>query len=156
MAALAAIAGLLGVPAEAGSSRPSSLSVLRATGGSMRPVIRPGDWLFVSAPPSTLRSGDVAVFDRDGELVVHRILSLSRRLEQGDACRRPGRFLPEQVVGQVVAVGRDGRTRDLGTAWARAQGARQVLRGHGWLAAKTAMRCLGTARRVHERGDLSG
>ena len=120
----------------------------------MRPVIRSSDWLFVSTSPSNLRRGDVAIIDRDGERVVHRLLSVRRRLEQGDACQRPGRFLPEQVVGRVVALGRNGRTIDLGTGVARARGSYHVLRGFGLLAGKRALRRLGTAGRAPRTGGL--
>lgn len=98
----------------AGTARlPVRLSVLSA---SMSPTLLPGDVLRVRpASGKELRSGDVAVFLRDGKVLAHRVI-LSLRfglgffiLEMGDANGRAARLHPKAVIGMVEAAERDGR-----------------------------------------------
>jgi hypothetical protein len=100
-----------------------SLLQFRARGGSMRPFIRDQDLIEV-APLSgeQARRGQVVVFELDGRLLVHRVVSLRqgkdgmRLLVQGDALLYPdGWIQPKQVFGRVVALQRSGRWQRLDT-----------------------------------------
>ena len=134
---------------ESGRSGSTGVSVrlMRASGGSMCPLLRDGDWLFVDPSP-VVRRGDVAILDRNGEVVVHRVLSVRRGLERGDAGGNASRFRPEQVVGRVVAFNRAGHTTDLGTPAARMRAWFTVAQGYRQLAKGRATRALGMLRPV--------
>lgn len=148
MAAGAANVTLPSALTTTGLARPGpGVSLMRASGRSMYPTIHPGDWLFVAKPAQKVRLGDVAILERDGEIVVHRILSVRRGLEQGDASQWPGRFRPDQILGQVVALDRNGRTKEFDTLWGRARRWYYVVRGYGGLVKRRAGRCLATTRR---------
>lgn len=102
----------------------------------MYPSLRDGDWVFVN-PSAPVRAGHIAVFERDGTTVVHRVVSVRLGLEMGDACRHANRFRPEQVLGRVVALARGGHTIDLTTphrAWVT--GRLRWIRSVGWLGSK--------------------
>jgi len=69
-----------------------------------------------SAPPETLRKGDVAVYARGGRLVGHRVVTRWRTggarwfLVKGDALRFPDRPIREdRVIARVVSVETAGR-----------------------------------------------
>lgn len=120
---------------ESGASAVSKLlrskgrAFLNVSGKSMFPWFRPGDVVFVRrADFSRLSSGDVVVFERDGRLCMHRVLSF--RISAG---REPG---PLSVVtkgdavaeadepmytqdfrGKVEFLYRNGREIRLGSAW---------------------------------------
>ena len=96
----------------------------------MVPTIRDGDWLFVDHLQS-VRAGDVAVIDRSGSVVVHRVISRRLGLEMGDACPRGGRFEAAGVRGRVVAVARGDRTIDMTSVASRLRGHIWTLRGLG-------------------------
>jgi hypothetical protein len=107
--------------------RRAGRSALVARGSSMRPVLRDGDTLFVEPLGARDASpGDVVVVWMPGEtpdgdrLVNHRLVSCSRgpggvRVRtKGDAASGIESFVDgreAEVLGRVVAVGRDGRTR---------------------------------------------
>ena len=78
----------------------------------MYPTVLDGDWVFVD-PSAGVRPAQIAVFDRNGTTIVHRVVSVRRGLEMGDACWHANHFLPGQVVGRVIALTRDGETVDL-------------------------------------------
>lgn len=86
---------------------------LRAGADSMRPTLEPGQRLAVAFGAGTPRRGDILLFRRDGDLVVHRYLGPSRPLPdggpglrtRGDACwGLDPKIPPADVVGRVIAV----------------------------------------------------
>jgi len=90
----------------------------RARGASMSPFIRDGDVIEVRPIKATaIRCGDVILCRRgSGRVVVHRVIRVSRKhgritlVTKGDALACPDGFIPpEQVLGQVVAIQRNGR-----------------------------------------------
>jgi Peptidase S24-like len=52
---------------------------IEATGGSMLPLIRPGDRLLVRFGAAEVRRGDVVIFRHAGAIVAHRIVGDRRR-----------------------------------------------------------------------------
>lgn len=53
---------------------------VRYTGTSMTPFLREGDWMEVKKPTlENVRIGSVVLFERGGELTVHRVCLLRRR-----------------------------------------------------------------------------
>jgi hypothetical protein len=85
---------------------------IRAQGLSMGPAIRPGDILDIErTSTASLSPGRVVVFDRDGRLVAHRIVSHRHALTtRGDAhWRTDPAIAPSDVLGIVTALSRDGR-----------------------------------------------
>ena len=89
-----------------------------ATGASMLPAIWPGDILMVRKcqHESAIVPGEVVLFERDGGLVAHRVVT---RLEsqkdallvtRGDSHLRADPPVPEaEVIGVVFSVQRDGK-----------------------------------------------
>lgn len=83
--------------------------VLFVEGGSMRPALRPGDVVVFRRVGRAPSIGDVAVFEHDSTLVVHRVVGVTRG---GALCTRgdandgpdPGAVQPEQLRGRVVLV----------------------------------------------------
>lgn len=49
--------------------------IVAMEGVSMEPTIRAGDALLITAPPSSLRPGQVVLLDIDGRLVIHRVVA---------------------------------------------------------------------------------
>lgn len=104
------------------------------TGGSMWPAIRSGDIVFVKgAAISQVSAGQVAVFEREGRLFVHRILARidatgqegkgSFLLTKGDALG--GTDLPvssQEFLGRVVRLHRGDRHIDMESLFHRATG----------------------------------
>jgi hypothetical protein len=99
-------------------------------GSSMRPWLRPGDSLFVQAvPEETLVAGDILLYWNPGPtpdddlLVCHRMVGRQtgpagddRYLTKGDSASRIERFENRkrcEILGKVVAVARDGKTRPI-------------------------------------------
>jgi hypothetical protein len=102
----------------------------RSKGTSMRPWLKPGDALFVEAVPETqLAAGDILLYWNPGAtpdddlLVCHRLVSRStgpggdeRYVTKGDSNSRLERFENHkryEILGKVVAVARDGKTRPM-------------------------------------------
>ena len=91
----------------------------RVHGGSMHPFIRDEDIIEVKPiEASVIRLGDV-IFYRSarGRLLAHRVIKVGAQRGQvalvtkGDSVSRPDQLVrPEQVLGQVVAIKRAGRT----------------------------------------------
>lgn len=105
---------------------------MRARGRSMFPTICNGDWVFVDASVP-VRAGEIAVFGRGETAVVHRVVSVRRGLEMGDACRHANRFERDEVVGRVVALTRAGETIDLTTMSSRFRGRLRWVWDLRWL-----------------------
>ena len=59
---------------------------IEATGGSMLPLIRPGDRLLVGFGEQDVRRGDVIVFRHGGQVVAHRVIG--SRTGDGRGARR--------------------------------------------------------------------
>lgn len=101
--------------AEAGA--PGAPLALQVTGGSMRPLLRPGDRVLLErAAPESLRPGDLLALRRGGEVVTHRLLARegAALLTRGDAAPHPDPpFTAADVLGRAVAVERGGRSLDL-------------------------------------------
>lgn len=114
---------------------------MRVDGRSMVPTLREGDWVLV-APSRAVRPGDIAVLDYGEAKVVHRVISRRPYRETGDGVWSPRAFLPEQVVGTVVAVSRHGRTIDLTRPLSRLGGRAIGLGGQGRMAAAGLKRML--------------
>lgn len=82
---------------------------LRVIGKSMLPLIQKGDWLVVESVTDSemLKKGDIILFSRGREFVVHRIVELQDKeiITQGDWSRI--RDLPisnRDVIGKVIEV----------------------------------------------------
>jgi len=77
------------------------------SGSSMEPALRDGDTVeVIRAAPEDVLKGDLVVFERDGEVTVHRFLAREgeRFLEKGDA-HALGAWHPwPEVLGRVVAL----------------------------------------------------
>jgi signal peptidase I len=78
------------------------------SGNSMAPLIHPGDRvLVVSVPVERVCLGDIIVFKRNGDLIVHRVLKKLctadnvRFMEKGDGTRVSGLVGGDAVVGRV-------------------------------------------------------
>lgn len=99
---------------------------LRVARESMRPFLRPGDWVVAEkVGEDSLRMGDIVLFVRGSDLVVHRYLGTVRRegrvllLTKGD-----GRFFfdppwpASRLVGRVLEVHKGRRVLRLrGLPW---------------------------------------
>jgi signal peptidase len=85
---------------------------LRVQGGSMLPLIRPGDTVCIApCQPQQVRPGEIIVFQRGSTLIMHRLLACSAHSLQtrGDSCRLDDAPIhPSDVLGRVVAIERDG------------------------------------------------
>ena len=88
-----------------------------AKGGSMDPLIRDGDTLFLApADLSRIKFGDVVFFvNGEGMPLIHRVIKTQKRgkerwlLIRGDRGNRvDGYFPPVEVFGQVIAIERAG------------------------------------------------
>jgi signal peptidase I len=87
---------------------------------SMSPLIRPGDRVRVSrVAPGEVRFGDIVVYKRDDDLIVHRVLKRWRTAEgvyfseKGDAGSVYGLVNGESIVGRVIGLKKGTRTYDL-------------------------------------------
>lgn len=108
----------------------------RVTGSSMAPLIRPLDILSVApVNTETLRCGDVIAWKRGrGHLVVHRVISVGQQsfVTRGDAVNSAdGAIDTSQVVGKVIALTRNGRSKKFGLGPERVFLA--WLSNQGWL-----------------------
>ncbi|OGO22529.1 MAG: hypothetical protein A2144_02220 [Chloroflexi bacterium RBG_16_50_9] len=88
--------------------------------GSMAPMIRPGDQVLVTfAREEDIRFGDILLFRRNGEFIVHRVLKKWRRphgvyfLEQGDRRHAFGIVSASRAIGRVALVNRGYKICDL-------------------------------------------
>lgn len=94
--------------------QPGDTFRLRVISSSMRPTLRPGDWVTARVEPSDqLRVGDLLVFQRGAELITHRLVDRREGfLLKGDATWG---FDPsiqtDAILGRVIAVERGGLTQ---------------------------------------------
>jgi hypothetical protein len=87
---------------------------------SMVPLIRPGDQVLISFNGGEqINFGDILLFKRNGELIVHRVLRKCQRekgvyfLEQGDARHTSGLVGAINAIGRVDLVKRGNKIMDL-------------------------------------------
>jgi signal peptidase I len=105
---------------------------LRVSGQSMAPLVERGDLVLVQrVNPADLRRGDLVLVEQGGGFLVHRLVAAPRRRgarscgpdahqvqTKGDnASYADLPLLPQDVLGRVVAVERDGRRIELGRGW---------------------------------------
>jgi hypothetical protein len=107
----------------------------QVTGRSMAPALRDGERVTLEpVPAASLRRGDLVLFTRAGQLVLHRLIDVHRKaaaLEfqtQGDALRSPDPPIgADQVLGRAIEIERlssdDPRRIDL-RRWPRRLGGR--------------------------------
>jgi len=118
----------------------------RASGCSMLPTICDGDTLVVEpVDPASIRRDDVIVVETPGSVRAHRVVSEGDRpngafILRGDALQVPDAPIsPEQILGRVAEVKRDGRRRTVCGPLVRARAflrrslvaVRDFLRMHG-------------------------
>jgi hypothetical protein len=92
----------------------------RVSSGSMHPLLRVGEEVFIApATDGDLQIGEIAAFETDAGLVIHRIVQrLSDRggirlIEMSDVHLHAGRVESGAAIGRVVAIGRGKRHIDL-------------------------------------------
>jgi signal peptidase I len=89
------------------SLRLSGTLRIRVTGWSMLPTIWPGDTIVVStADHSQIAAGDIALFRREDDFFVHRVLGKSSApeeiLSRGDCMPEPDQpFTSSELLGKV-------------------------------------------------------
>ena len=85
---------------------------LRVTGSSMLPSIWPGDTLLIQQLGiKRIVAGDIVLFEREGRLFAHRVISVTGTPEQpllmtqGDALRTPDGLVSEtELLGKVSRI----------------------------------------------------
>ncbi len=89
----------------------------RVTSGSMHPMLRVGEQVLIEpAVAAQIQVGEIAAFETNEGLVIHRIVQRRREnagirlIEMSDVHFRAGPLDSEAVVGRVVAI-RQGNTR---------------------------------------------
>jgi len=94
--------------------------------GSMSPLLRAGDEVLVSKVTlDQLHSGDIVVFWRNSDLVVHRILKRWHTAdgiffsEKGDGTYTHSLVSAEKVIGRVIAVKGNGKFLNLNSSFGR-------------------------------------
>ena len=94
-------------------ARNSGQARVQVTGLSMLPAIWPGDVLTIEHQThSQFRKGQIAVFVRDGGLVVHRVIRANSPVvvTRGDSLpSADAPVWPEEVIGRVSGIAREGR-----------------------------------------------
>jgi signal peptidase I len=92
-------------------------------GTSMLPLLQEGDNILISHDLSTVRRGDILVFQKVDGLVAHRVVWITKQpdhmgnyLTKGDNCTRFDAPLPvSEVLGRVDTIYRNGREHDFTT-----------------------------------------
>lgn len=84
---------------------------MAVSGNSMTPLIHLGDQVLVSRVASEqIRSGDIVLFKRDGDMIVHRILKRWQTpdgigfSEKGDNTLTCGLIDADEIIGRVTMV----------------------------------------------------
>jgi len=103
----------------------SSQSIwLPVRGNSMLPLLRAGDHVLVSPSRPGLTLGDIVVYQRQGDLFIHRLLAQHDQNEAGLLIKGDNRLLPdplirvEDILGRAVKLRREQRMMSLETpAW---------------------------------------
>lgn len=111
-------------------------------GNSMLPLLRSGDQMLVSHNLDSVQPGDIVVFQRERNLVAHRVL-VANKSGQGRDLRTKGdswlyydpRIPENQIFGRVLAIRRADRQMRLDTqAWRISSGlVAGVMRVQAWL-----------------------
>ena len=94
----------------------------KAPGRSMQPTIKEGETITVEPiAPEAVKRGSIILYRTPGGVVAHRVVGIERKrsahhlfLLRGDAattCDAP--VAPDQVLGKVISVERDGRSINL-------------------------------------------
>jgi hypothetical protein len=88
------------------ASRPTEL---RVRGRSMYPFLLPDERVLLeTCPARSLRPGNVAAFERDGQVVLHRVLRVNtitgQIIEKGDNVRQEGIVAEGQILGRATAI----------------------------------------------------
>jgi hypothetical protein len=128
----------------------------RVASGSMHPSLRIGEEVYIEpATADQLHVGEIAAFETDAGLVIHRIVHQRQDnagiqlVEMSDVHLRAGRVKSEAVIGRVVAI-RHGNTRidlqrpvaqKLGRVTARARYRLYTVRSRNKLAQVTIRKC---------------
>ena len=88
--------------------------------GSMAPLIHSGDTVLITnVSADRLANGNIAVFKREAEIIVHRILKRfdstgkTYFLEKGDNTYVSGIVMADDIIGKVMAVKSDNRLLNL-------------------------------------------
>jgi hypothetical protein len=105
---------------------------LRITGHSMYPFLVPGEWVLIEpCATESLRPGDLIAFERDGRLILHRLLCVGAEnvVEKGDNGLQEGVVEQGKILGRATAV--------LGRRKIRLTQRHQILAGR-WLAGLSA------------------
>ncbi|MFT5127911.1 MAG: signal peptidase I [Rhodothermales bacterium] len=85
---------------------------LRITGDSMEPTLRTGETIELAPPPALPLPGDILVYQRNDQLVVHRYLGFGHF--QGDNSATPDARVPaEAIVGMATAVFRGNKSHKI-------------------------------------------
>lgn len=99
--------------------------VLTVTGNSMRPTLVPQRDQVCLTAPDKLRKGDIVFFRRrSGEYILHRILQVGPEglTVNGDSQDWTETIQPDQVIGVVSRICRDGKWRDMDSVPVRLYG----------------------------------
>jgi len=131
----------------------SSPRTIATTGLSMHPLIREGSTLtFIpAAADRAIIVGDIALFERAGTLVAHRIVGRFYRngflwfREKGDNTFLPGLFPVECLIGRVIKIEHSGHILDLNALWPRATGR---FIGSYWSVLFALLRCAVALKRI--------
>lgn len=101
----------------------------QATGSSMYPTIRHQDLVTVAAgDASAIKTGDIVLYRLGEGVIAHRVIGIERTPDgrvgrvalRGDWADLPDAPVePDQILGRVLAVDRDGRHITLIGPWAR-------------------------------------
>jgi hypothetical protein len=99
----------------------------KATGDSMHPLIENGDVLVVEPVTPTFSVGDILLNSRpDGLVTAHRLVRIRRRngsrvlVTKGDSLDYlDPPITPEQVLGRIISVERNGQTAKLNSRFYR-------------------------------------
>jgi signal peptidase I len=96
---------------------------LPVQGISMLPLLHEGDIILISHDLSTVRRGDILVFQKTDGLVAHRVVRMIKQPDQahnyqtkGDNCSRfDSPLFESEVLGRVNCIRKNGREYDLTT-----------------------------------------
>jgi signal peptidase I len=82
---------------------------LHVNGGSMQPFIQRGDWVVIEPvkAPEMLKKGEIILFSRGNEFVIHRIIKLEdeKIITRGDWTRiKDPPISHNDVVGKVIEI----------------------------------------------------
>lgn len=124
----------------------------QARGNSMRPFIKDGDILGIKPIEATeVQVGDVILFRQGGRILVHRVVKRHVENEvmlivKGDSHLRPdGPVHPDQLLGKVTSVEREGKKISLDRGVSKLAGA--LLWGKAPFLGCRIYRLLGKAKR---------